>query len=96
MVGCLFLRVPHGKVSISCGDGLAFYEGTWTQKGTIVKIYYRKTSADILSIGETLPGPLKSTTILLKDRLFKFEGNTYQRATTLSKESVEKFLCCSL
>lgn len=94
MVGCLF-RKGNGYVDISPGDGLTFYEGTWTQTGSAIEISYRKVSADILRGGETLPGPTKTTTATLKGGSFELEGQVYQRTTAFSKKSIEDFLQCS-
>jgi hypothetical protein len=93
MIGCLF-RKGKGYVNISPGDGLTFYDGTWTQKGSAIEVTYRKVSADILREGETLPGPPKVTSVLLKGRSFELEGQVYKPTTALSKKSIEDFLKC--
>ena len=84
----LYGTVIQGPKSeeVSGGDGQVVYLGTWELTDSILHIEYRLVSRTIAKEGETLPGPLQSADIRVKENKLLFQKDHFERDQNLDKE----------
>ena len=93
MVECMLLRSKN-RITISVGDGLNTYRGTWHE--TDMAVSFRLTSMSIPSAnGDTFPGPERRSTITKSGDAIAFDGMSFDKTPpNFSQESIEMVIPC--
>ncbi len=95
MVDCEVIE-KSGIVTISRGDGLNFYAGTWKRSYTEVAVKYRLAVATIWPTGHGhLREKWKKEKADLTIEGIEFQGNRYSKFCSINPQDFEQYFFCT-